>query len=223
MTDLSARRITPDDAEWPDQLADLGDDQPNALWVRGAANLAEISAQSITVTGSRASTTYGDAVASDIAQGLARQGFSVATGGGYGIDSAATRAALSWQNTPTIVVQASGIDLPYPSPHRNLIDAVANNGIVVTAEEPGAKPQRDRFLYRARLLAALTQGSVIVEACVRSGALTVARSAREFERFVGAVPGPVTSAASTGVHQLLKTGTVTLVTSAEEVVAGVRD
>jgi DNA processing protein len=139
----------------------------------------------------------------------------VVSGGAYGIDGAAHRAALAADGL-TVAVLAGGIDVPYPAGHTALLQRVSEEGLVVTEYPPGLRPQRHRFLTRNRLVAALSGATVVVEAGARSGAANTAAWARALGRGVSAVPGPVTSSASVGCHALLRAG-ATLVTRADEV------
>jgi DNA processing protein len=116
-----------------------------------------------------------------------------------------------------VAVLACGADRVYPAAHRDLIGHLADVGAVVSEAPPGCSPQRIRFLARNRLIAALTRGTVVVEAAARSGALNTANWAGRLNRTVLGVPGPVTSASSAGVHHLIRTGAATLVTSGNEV------
>jgi DNA processing protein len=116
-----------------------------------------------------------------------------------------------------VAVLACGVDRAYPVAHRGLLDHLAAQGAVVSELAPGCAPTRLRFLARNRLIAALTRGTVVVEAALRSGALNTANWAGRLNRPLLGVPGPVTSAPSQGVHQLIRSGAATLVTSGEEV------
>lgn len=205
--------LIPTDAEWPAGLRDLGTAQPLALWVRGDLSLAQTPAKTVTITGARASTSYGETVAIEFTDYLADTGHSIVTGGAYGIDATATRAA----GPRGVVVLASGIDRAYPAGNAELLQRVARNGLVLTEAAPHVAPTRARFVARARILAALSDATVIVEAGARSGAITVAETAHRLGRTVGAVPGPTTSAASTGCHVLIRQGTARLVTHATDV------
>ena len=166
--------------------------------------------------GSRSATTYGGSVAGEIAGALARESWTVVSGAAFGIDQAAHRGALASRG-PTVAVLACGADRAYPSAHRSLIDYIADVGLVVSEAAPGCAPTRIRFLARNRLIAALARGTVVVEAAVRSGALNTASWAAGLGRAVMGVPGPVTSAPSAGVHQLIRARDAVLVTSGEEV------
>lgn len=224
-----ARLVCPGDDEWPQERlgwARSGGQlaaPPLALFARGTALLAEVVERSVAVVGARAASPYGEHVAAELALNLADRGVSVVSGGAYGIDGAAHRAALSSAgHGRTVAVLASGVDVPYPRGHGRLLARVAGSGLVVSEHPPGATPTRARFLVRNRLIAALACGTVVVEAALRSGSLSTAGRARDLLRPVMAVPGPLTSALSAGCHALLRDdegeGAV-LVTSAAEVLA----
>ena len=162
-------------------------------------------------------------VASELALGLTDRGVAVVSGGAYGIDGAAHRAALTGGRAPTVAVLACGVDVAYPRGNDRLLAGIADRGLLVSEHSPGASPTRVRFLVRNRLIAALTCGTVVVEAALRSGSLSTAGRARELVRHVMAVPGPVTSAMSAGCHALLRgqhgEPPAELVTSAADVLA----
>jgi DNA processing protein len=209
--------LTPADDRWPAGLADLGAAAPFALWVRGRAEPALTSSRSVSLVGARASTSYGERVAEELASGLVDRGFVVLSGGAYGIDAAAHRGALAADGT-TCAVLAGGVDRFYPQGNDSLLRRVVDSGGAVVSEvPPGSAPFRQRFLSRNRLIAAMTGATVVVEAARRSGALSTARRAGELLRPVGAVPGPVTSMASAGCHELFRDGAAVCVTGADEV------
>jgi DNA processing protein len=214
---FGGRLVTPEDDEWPPGLEDLGAESPLCLWVRGEEPLPT-TGQSAAVVGSRDATGYGLSVSGDIARGLADVGVTVVSGGAYGIDGQAHRAALtsSGPSVPTVAVLAGGVDRYYPSGHEDLLREVARRGHLVSELPPGASPSKHRFLKRNRLIAAMSAVTVVVEARWRSGALSTARRAVELGRHVGAVPGSVYSANSAGCHRLLRDG-ATCVTEAKEV------
>jgi DNA processing protein len=171
------------------------------------------------MVGSRAATDYGATVASEIATDLALRGWAVVSGGAYGIDAAAHRGALVAGGV-TIAALAFGIDTVYPRGHSELFEQIRSSGGALVAElPPGATPTKPRFLLRNRLIAALTRGTVVVEARLRSGALNTAAHARRLHRQVMVVPGPVTSANSAGCHKLGRDDDAArLVTDASEVI-----
>lgn len=215
------RFLCPGDTEWPLQLDDLGDARPLGLWVRGRADLRMWALRSVAVVGARACTEYGAHMAASLAAGLAERGWVVVSGGAYGIDGAAHRGTLG-AGGATAAVLACGVDRPYPRGHTQLIGRIAEQGLVIGELPPGDHPTPSRFILRNRVIAALTRGTVVVEAAYRSGALVTARSAQRLGRFTMGVPGPATSALSAGVHELLRGGG-TLVTDAAEVVELVGD
>src|SRR5581483_2905197 len=145
------------------------------------------------------------------------RGWAVISGGAYGIDAAAHRGALAAEAV-TIAVLACGADYPYPASHADLFAAICAQGLVMSEWPPGCRPARTRFLTRNRVIAALSNGTVIVEAGERSGALNTARHAADLGKPLMAVPGPVTSAQSAGCHRILREWGATCVTRAADVI-----
>jgi DNA processing protein len=211
------RLACPGDPEWPGQLADLADDQPYALWLRGNADLRFGCLRSVAIVGSRAATAYGSYVAAEFAASVAARGLAVVSGGAFGVDAAAHRGALAADGV-TVAVLACGVNVPYPTAHAELFDAIAAQGVLVSEWPPGRRVSRLRFLVRNRLIAALATGTLVVEAGERSGAVNTARYARDLRRRLMAVPGPITSDLSAGCHQIIREWQGTLVTSAAEVI-----
>ena len=211
------RLVCPGDPEWPGQLADLGDDQPYALWLRGHADLRFNCLRSVAIVGSRAATAYGSYVAAEFAASVAARGLAVVSGGAFGVDAAAHRGALGADGV-TVAVLACGVDTPYPTAHAELFDAIAAQGVIVSEWPPGRHVSRLRFLVRNRVIAALATGTLVVEAAQRSGAVNTARNARDLHRRLMAVPGPITSDLSAGCHQVIRDWQGMLVTSAAEVI-----
>jgi DNA processing protein len=225
--ELLARRggrlITPDSDEWPTlAFAAFGGaaksrgGAPLVLWALGSSRLDEVAERSAALVGTRASTAYGEHMAADLAAGLVERDVAVVSGGAYGIDGAAHRAALEAEGV-TVAALAGGIDVPYPAGHSTLLHRIGQHGLLFTEYPPGVRPARHRFLTRNRLVAAVSGAAVVVEAGLRSGAANTAAWARSLGRVVGAVPGPVTSSASAGCHALLRTG-AELVTRADDIV-----
>ncbi|MFF5653342.1 DNA-processing protein DprA [Streptomyces collinus] len=219
--DAGVRFVSPGDAEWPGQLDDLGDARPLALWVRGRPSLRMWALRSVAVVGARACTEYGAHMAATLAAGLAEQGWVVVSGGAYGVDGAAHRGALG-AGGATVAVLACGVDRPYPRGHTRLISRIAEQGLVIGELPPGDHPTPSRFILRNRVIAALTRGTVVVEAAHRSGSLVTARAAQRLGRHTMGVPGPATSGLSAGVHELLR-GEAVLVTDVADVVELVGD
>ncbi|MEZ3181358.1 DNA-processing protein DprA [Streptomyces pimonensis] len=219
--DAGVRFVGPGTPQWPGQLDDLGDARPLGLWVRGGADLRMWALRSVAVVGARACTEYGAHMAATLSAGLAERGWIVVSGGAYGVDGAAHRGALG-AGGATIAVLACGVDRPYPRGHTGLIDRIAEQGLVIGELPPGDHPTPSRFVLRNRVIAALTRGTVVVEAAHRSGSLATARAARRLGRHTMGVPGPATSGLSAGVHELLRQDAV-LVTDADEIVELVGD
>ena len=194
-------------------------DPPQCLWLRGPLPLDEACERSVAIVGSRASTAYGAHVAAQLAYGLVERGWTVVSGGAFGIDAAAHRAALAADGR-TVAVLACGIDRAYPVTHTALFQRIGEHGLLLTEWPPGADPHRRRFLIRNRVIAALTRGTVLVEAG-RSGPVHAGGRARALNRLVMAVPGPVTSAMSVGSHEELRTGGTILVADADHVIDAV--
>ncbi len=221
---LGGRLVTPEDEEWPrERLACLpsgsdnaGDVAPVALWVRGDRSLREVTARAVAVIGARASTAYGNRVATEIAGDLTGSGWTVIAGAAFGIDAAAHRAALAAGGV-TVAVMPCGLDRPYPYAHDQLLAAIAQAGLVVSEYPPGSPARRHTFLDRNRLIAALSVATVAVEAGVRSGTASTLRWATRLSRATFAVPGPVTSAASRGCHRFIADGDAQLVTCADDI------
>ncbi|GAA1872361.1 DNA-processing protein DprA [Myceligenerans crystallogenes] len=212
---LGGTLLVPGDPRWPEAMDDLGPAAPFALWVRGQADLARASRRAVALVGSRASTSYGERVARDLASGLVTRGFTVVSGGAHGIDAEAHRATLAGGGR-TLVLLASGVDRLYPEANRRVMEAATADGALVAEVPPGSTPFRQRFLARNRLIAALGSATVVVEAALRSGALSTANHADRLLRPLGAVPGPVTSMASAGCHELMRSGAAVCVTDAAE-------
>ncbi|MFZ0529247.1 MAG: DNA-processing protein DprA [Propionicimonas sp.] len=218
------RFVIPGDDEWPPGLSDLRGCEPVnqltgetlGLWLAGRGHLAELAASGVAIVGSRASTPYGDTVAADLAADLSESGRSVFSGGAYGVDASAHRGCLAGR-TPTVATLAGGLDEPYPAGHRQLFGRIAEAGVLVSELAPGEHPTRVRFLARNRLIAAMSQGTVMVEAAARSGARNTVTWANELGRVVMAVPGPVTSATSVTPHRLIRDAEAVLITRSADV------
>lgn len=221
---MGGRLIIPSSDEWPllslqgfDSVSNRSNAHPPlVLWAIGPERLDEVSGRAAAIVGTRAATAYGEHVAADLAAGLAERDVTVISGGAYGIDGAAHRAALACDGI-TVAIVAGGIDNPYPAGHSALFRRIREECLLLSEYPPGVAPGRLRFLTRNRLVAALSGATVVVEAGLRSGAANTAAWAKALGRPVCAVPGPVTSAASAGCHALLRDGAA-LVGRATEVV-----
>ncbi|MCL8250190.1 DNA-processing protein DprA [Aeromicrobium fastidiosum] len=219
------RWVCPGDRGWPERLGDLdhveplhgSGGSPLGLWLRGRGELDTTTERSVAVVGARDCTTYGAECASDLGADLADDGWTVISGAAYGIDGCAHRGALA-MDRPTVAVLACGADVDYPRSHATLLGRIAEDGLVVSEQAPGQTPIRSRFLSRNRIIAALSIGTVVVEAAVRSGSLNTLHWADQLGRVTMALPGPVTSKASGGAHAAVREGRAVLVTSGADVV-----
>lgn len=207
------RTIVPGEEQWPDALDDLGAHAPLMLWVRG--DTALLRSPALAVVGARACTGYGSHVTAELTSDACATGLTIISGAAYGVDAVAHRAALAL-HTPTIAVLAGGADRPYPSAHAHMLEQIGEAGAVCSEMVPGSAPTRWRFLQRNRVIAALSRATLVTEAGPRSGSLNTAGHAAELGRALGAVPGPITSAASVGCHRLIREYGASLVSNGAE-------
>ena len=212
---FGARLLVPGDELWPATLNDLGDNAPLALWTRGTDEALASFGRSIALVGARAATGYGEHVTMEASAGLVDRGYTIVSGAAYGIDGMAHRAALA-SNGLTVAFLAGGVDRFYPSGHDALLTRIVETGAVIAELPCGASPTKWRFLQRNRLIAAVSQATIVLEAGWRSGSLNTAGHASQLGRPLGAVPGPITSAASAGCHRLIRDYGAVLVTSPDE-------
>jgi DNA protecting protein DprA len=220
---LGIRLVCPGDPEWPTTLDDLGAARPYALWLRGPADLRYGCLRSVAMVGSRAASAYGLRVAAEMGAELADRGWTVISGGALGIDAASHRGALAADGM-TMAVFANGVDVPYPGGNEGLFAEMARQCLLISESPPGTPPHRLRFLVRNRVIAALSRGTVIVEAERRSGALNTASWARRLGRTLMVVPGQVDSRSSAGCLRLLREDPdAILVTCTAEVIEAVGD
>ncbi|ALJ20309.1 DNA-processing protein DprA [Microbacterium sp. No. 7] len=209
-----ARIVVPGDPLWPARADDLGPHAPLCLWTVG--DPAVLSAPAVAIVGARAATAYGEHVAMELGAELAARGLTVISGGAYGIDGAAHRAALG-AGGATAALMAGGVDRLYPQGHLSLFSRIVEAGVVASELPCGSAPTKWRFLSRNRLIAALSDATIVVEAGARSGSINTAHHAATIGRPLGAVPGPVTSATSAGCHRLMREAGAVCVTSADDV------
>jgi DNA processing protein len=191
------------DDRYPPCLRDLAD--PPAV-IHVAGDPACIGGpSSVAVVGARRATPYGLTVARELGRGLSGAGVTVVSGLALGVDSAAHAGALEGTAAP-VAVLAGGADRPYPASKRQLHTAIRAAGAVVSEMPPGFGIHRWAFIARNRLIAALAQVVVVVEATRRSGSLTTADLGAEVGRTVAAVPGRATCAVATGTNGLIRDG-----------------
>jgi len=209
-----AHFLTPEDPLWPHGLNDLAN-PPFGLIVKG--NLDSLSVSSLAIVGTRNPTNYGMRIAGEFAAGFVDRGWSIISGGAYGIDAAAHKGALIAEGS-TIAVLACGIAVNYPAGHARLFAELCESGALISEVMPSVTAIPSRFLTRNRLIAAISQSTLVVEAAFRSGSLRTARDAAELFRPVMAIPGPITSPTSEGCHRLIGERAAEIVTSVADAV-----
>jgi len=206
--------MTPVSDEWPNCLNDLAA-IPIGLVVKG--DVAALSQRSLAIVGTRNPTSYGMRIASDFAAGFVDREWNIISGGAYGIDSAAHQGALIAEGQ-TVAVLATGVDVAYPAGNVRLFAEIVDNGALVSEVLPGAHAIPVRFLNRNRIIAALSQATLVVEAAFRSGSLRTARDAAELLRPVMAIPGPINAPTSEGCHRLIGERAAEIVTSVSDAI-----
>lgn len=207
--------LTPLNQRWPNQLDDLQESSPHCLWVKASNPEVFDFCESLSVVGSRSATSYGEWVTSEIVADSSSRNLPIISGGAYGIDAIAHRAAIA-NDLMTVAFMAGGIDRLYPSGNAALFAKMLERGAVVAEQAPGASPTKWRFLQRNRLIAAMSSATIVVEAGQRSGALNTVTHALELGRPVGVVPGPITSQASAGCNRLISEGLVSSICAPSE-------
>lgn len=208
--------VTPiTDPAYPKLLKEIYD-PPAVLFTRGDLNI--LNNLCLGVVGSRQATNYGLAMTGELVGALAQAGITIISGLAYGIDAAAHQATLD-AGGKTAAVMASGLDQIYPTANHTLAQNILNkNGLWISEFPPQTAPLKQNFPFRNRIIAGLSQGTVVIEAAKSSGALLTAKHALESNREVFALPGNVTSPASAGTNELLKQG-AHLITTASDILS----
>ncbi|NLW07436.1 MAG: DNA-protecting protein DprA [Clostridia bacterium] len=199
---------------YPAELKRIYDPPPVLYW-RGSCLPQE--GLKIAIVGTRRATAYGLKVARSLACDLARAGVGVVSGVARGIDASAHRGAIEGGGL-TWGVLGCGVDIIYPREHRELYQQIMKQGAIISEFPPGTPPDAGHFPARNRIISGLTNGTLVVEAAARSGALITANLALEQDRDVFAVPGPITSRYSQGSNSLIKEG-ARVVTGVEDILA----
>jgi len=197
--------------EYPPALNDLTN-PPGTIWAIG--NVGLLDAPRVSVVGTRRSTAYGERITRELAGALARGGACVISGMALGIDGAAHRATLE-VNGRTVAVLGTGADVAYPRAHLALHREIAERGLIISELPPGAKSHGGSFPNRNRIIAALAQLVVVIEAPIKSGALITANHALELGRDVAVVPGPIDSPQCAGSNELLHSGAHPIISVAD--------
>ena len=209
-----AQFLTPEHEHWPIGVNQLVN-PPIGLIVKGDSTC--LITDSLAIVGSRKPTNYGANVASEFARGFSDLGWTIISGGAYGIDSYAHRATLQ-ANGRTIAVLATGIEVAYPKSNQKLFNEMSAHGALISELMPNESAMPSRFLVRNRLIASIAQATLVVEAAYKSGSLRTAHDAAELLRPVMAIPGPINSAMSQGCHRLISERAAELITSVADAV-----
>ena len=202
------------DQNWPKQLQDLKHIEPLGLFFKG--NFEYILNKSLAIVGTRKSTYEGNMIATEIAFDLANTGLNIISGGAIGIDHAAHHGALIANGT-TIAVQAAGLNKLYPSKNIDTFNKIINNGLLISEYPPYRNANKISFLHRNRLIAALSIGTLVIEAGEISGALSTARYATKLNRFLMAIPGSILSKSSLGTNELIRNREAELVSDVKQI------
>ena len=219
------------DAQYPALLLQT-EDPPPLLYLLGAARFLAAGAQPfphgtcLAMVGSRHPTAQGEGNARQFARALRASGLTVVSGLALGVDAAAHEGALmdahDGESTPaTLAIVGTGLDRVYPSSHRGLAHRIAAHGVLVSEYPLGTPPLPGNFPKRNRIIAGLSQGTLVVEAAPASGSLITARLASEQGREVFAIPGSIHAPQSRGCHALIRQG-AKLVETAEDVLEELR-
>ena len=202
ITKIGGQLVSPIEENWPKQLFDLGNHSPMALWVLGDPKNLHKLEDSLSIVGCRGASSYGEEATSQLVEALVAKGFSIVSGGAYGIDAAAHRSALAARGN-TVAIMAGGVDRFYPTGNSDLLKRISQTGNVLSEMPPGNAPSKWRFLQRNRLISALSQATIVVEANWRSGSINTVSHSEELGRDIFAVPGPITSPQSAGTNRLI--------------------
>lgn len=195
--------ITLADAHYPQALLEIPDPPP-VLYAKG--DLSCLTMPAIAMVGSRNASVQGEKNAEEFAYALSKQGLCIISGMALGIDGAAHRGALKHENGKTIAVVGTGLDIVYPSKHRELAHKIVAQGLVISEYSIGTPSRPENFPRRNRIISGLSLGCLVVEANTPSGSLITAKCATEQGREVFAIPGSIHSPTSRGCHALIKQG-----------------
>ncbi|MGC4233143.1 MAG: DNA-processing protein DprA [Niabella sp.] len=200
------------DPAYPQRLLNCYD-APTLLYYRGDADLNQ--SKIVAVVGSRTHTDYGKAETEKLIEGLASSGVLVVSGLAYGIDSVAHKAALK-NKVATVGVLAHGLDKMYPSSHAGVAREMIKNGGLLTEFRTKTKPDRHNFPSRNRIVAGISDATIVMETDIKGGSIITAELANGYNRDVFAYPGKVTDKKSSGCNQLIKTNNAMLLTDVKQ-------
>lgn len=202
------------DKNYPSRLKPLYD-APAVLYYKGTASLDHH--RSIGIVGTRQATDYGKKVTESIVEDSKNYNPLIVSGLAYGIDIAAHKAAIDF-GLPTIAVMASGIDVIYPSQHEKYIEQITGNGGIISEHSFGKQPIRNMFLARNRIIAGLSDASIVVESAAKGGAMVTAEFANNYHREVFAVPGTLANKVSEGCNKLIQKNKANIYTKIDDLI-----
>ncbi len=202
------------DDTYPSRLKPFAN-SPVMVFTKG--NLEYNPRRTVGIIGTRSPSEYGQTCCDKIVKGLVKYEATIISGLAYGIDARAHTQAVK-HGLPTIAVLGSGIDRIYPPDHKGLASQIVNNGGLLSEFLPGAKPDRENFPMRNRIIAALSDVIIVVESALRGGSIITAEYANEFSKDVFAVPGNIGNKKSAGCNKLIKTHKAHLLDSVEDIV-----
>ncbi len=202
------------DADYPDSLKNILD-SPNILYCKGNINLNAM--YSISIVGTRNATAYGESIINQIINSLVHLKPTIYSGLAYGIDILAHKSALK-SNVPTVAALAGGLDKIYPGIHSKVVNSMLQNGGGIISEHPpGTKPEAHQFPARNRIIAGISNATIVVEAAKKGGALITAEIADSYNKPVFAVPGNIGNTYSEGCNNLIQSQKALIYTTIEDV------
>lgn len=205
------------DNDYPERLRQC-EDCPIVLFVKSKNPINFNTEKFISVVGTRKATDYGKAITEKLIDGLVDKGYKpiIVSGLAYGIDIAAHKSALK-NNLQTFAVLGHGLDTIYPVSHRNVAKEIVDTGALITDFPSNTKFDRNNFIKRNRIIAGLTDATIVVESGDQGGALITADLANSYNREVFAIPGHVGSKYSEGCNQLIKSNRAALIETSDDI------
>lgn len=202
-----------DNEDYPQRLKHCSD-APIVLYYRGTADLN--AAKVVAIIGTRKNTDYGQKLTEQLIEGLSgREDIIIVSGLAHGIDAIAHKRSLK-AGLPTVGALGHGLDRIYPATNKELAKDMLLNGGLITEFPTGTKPERHNFPMRNRIVAGISDVTVVVESDIKGGAMITARVAASYNRDVAAFPGRTTDPKSSGCNELIRTNTAAMITSADD-------
>ncbi len=206
------RLLTLADKHYPALLKEINDPP---LWLFVMGNVKALSGKMLAVVGSRKHSAYASAVIDQLLPDPVATRVTIVSGLAYGIDKLAHQRSLHAGGV-TVAVLACGLDRIYPSGHQQLAqEIVKKSGVIISEYPPGSPALPFKFPVRNRIIAGLSQAIIVVEAAIKSGTMTTAKSAIDYNRELFAVPGDITRTTSEGCNVLIGQGATPLITAAQ--------